>query len=137
MQPANYNLNNKTMSTSRWTKGVSGNPNGRVKGSMNKSNEAIRLAYTNLIENNLQNITDWLASVAREDPARALDFIMKLSPFVLPRLSQQDVTSNGEPIKIILPEYTNAEEVIESFEQDDYTEISDISFIDNDLRQKQ
>jgi hypothetical protein len=79
------------------------NPQGRPKGSRNKSNEAIRLAYTNLIEGNLDNITQWLEDVAERDPAKALDFMLRLSPFVLPKLQQTDVTTNGEPFRIILP----------------------------------
>ena len=83
--------------------GQSGNPAGRPVGSKNKSSETIRQAYVDLINNNLDNITIWLEKVAKEDPAKALDFMMKLSPFVLPKLNQTDLTTDGEPFRVILP----------------------------------
>lgn len=86
-----------------WKPGVSANPNGRPKGSKNKTTEAIRDAYQDLIEGNLANITTWLEKVAKDDPSKALDFMLRLSPFVLPKLQANDITSAGEPFKIILP----------------------------------
>jgi hypothetical protein len=40
--------------------------------------------------------------VAAEDPAKALDFLMKLSPFVVPKKQQNDITFDS-PIQIIVP----------------------------------
>jgi hypothetical protein len=82
--------------------GQSGNPNGRPKGQTNNSTERIKEAYTNLLEGNLPNIQNWLNMVAAEDPARALDFLMKLSPFVVPKKQQNDITFDS-PIQIIVP----------------------------------
>jgi hypothetical protein len=82
--------------------GQSGNPNGRPKGQVNNSTERIKEAYTDLLEGNLPNIQNWLNMVAAEDPARALDFLMKLSPFVVPKKQQNDITFDS-PIQIIVP----------------------------------
>ena len=90
------------MANPAWEKGKSGNPAGRPKGIVNNSTEKIKTAYTQLIEGNLENIQMWLNDTAAEDPARALDFLIKLSPFVIPRKQQADITFEN-PINIVLP----------------------------------
>jgi hypothetical protein len=90
------------MANPAWEKGKSANPNGRPKGKGNNSTEKIKEAYTQLIEGNLQNIQDWLNVTAERDPARALDFLIKLSPFVIPKKQQADITFEN-PINIVLP----------------------------------
>ena len=84
-------------------KGESGYPQGRAKGSTNQSTEKIKLHYTNLIEGNLGSIQDWLNRVAETDPRGALDFLIKLSPFVIPKKSESDITIDN-PINIIIPQ---------------------------------
>jgi hypothetical protein len=90
------------MANPAWEKGKSGNPAGRPKGIVNNSTEKIKTAYTQLIEGNLENIQMWLNDTAAEDPARALDFLIKLSPFVIPKKQQADITFEN-PINIVLP----------------------------------
>jgi len=90
------------MANPNWEKGKSGNPAGRPKGIANNSTEKIKLAYTELIEGNLENIQNWLNDTAANDPARALDFLIKLSPFVIPKKQQADITFEN-PINIVLP----------------------------------
>jgi hypothetical protein len=89
-------------------KGESGNPNGRPKGGTNASTEKIKLAYTQLLEGNLDKIQTWLNQTAAEDPARALDFLIKLSPFVVPKKSEQDI-SIDTPIQIVIPKKPEGE----------------------------
>jgi len=96
------------MANPAWEPGKSGNPNGRPKGVGNASTEKIKEAYTQLIEGNLQNIQDWLNDTAEKDPARALDFLIKLSPFVIPKKQQADITFEN-PINIILPKRTDTD----------------------------
>lgn len=72
--------------------GQSGNPNGRPKGSRNKHTEDIRSAYQNLVEMNLENMTGWIREIAANDPARAMDTMIKLSEYILPRLARQELT---------------------------------------------
>jgi len=85
-----------------WKKGVSGNPEGRQKGSQNKATKQIKEHYTNLIQGNLDSIQGWLNETARSDPSKALDFLIKLSPFVIPKQVSQDITFDS-PIKIVIP----------------------------------
>jgi len=82
--------------------GVSGYPQGRTKGVPNKSTEKIKMYYMELLEGNLDNIQVWLNHVAENDPAKALDFLLRLSPFVIPKKSETDLFVDS-PIRIIIP----------------------------------
>ena len=86
-----------------WQKGQSGFPTGRAKGSTNHTTDKITLHYTNLIEGNLGSIQDWLNRVAETDPRGALDFLIKLSPFVIPKKEANEFTLIN-PINVIIPE---------------------------------
>jgi hypothetical protein len=82
-----------------WKKGQSANPNGRPKGSKNKTTNAIREAYQKLTEDNLENMSSWLNEIASQDPAKAMDMMIKLSEYVIPKLARQEVVGNdGEDL---------------------------------------
>ena len=70
------------------------NKNGRGKGTPNKTTKEIREAYQNLVEMNLENMTSWLANVASEDPEKAMDLMLKLSEYIIPKLARQEVTGS-------------------------------------------
>lgn len=72
----------------------SANPNGRPKGAKNKTTENIRKAYQQLTEDNLDNMTQWLAQIAAEDPKQAMEMMIKLSEYVIPKLARQEITGN-------------------------------------------
>lgn len=84
-------------------KGQSGNPNGRPKGAKTASSEKVKQFYLELLDGNLENIQRWLNQTAHEDPAKALDFLLKLSPFVIPKKTETDINVDN-PIQIIIPE---------------------------------
>jgi hypothetical protein len=85
-----------------WQKGQSANPNGRPKGATNQSTEEIKRRYVELLNGNLDNIQEWLNRTAETDPKGALDFLIKLSPFVVPKKTETDVTVDS-PLNIIIP----------------------------------
>jgi hypothetical protein len=73
---------------------------GRPKGSENKTTRDIKEAYKMLIENNLDNLTNWLIQVAKKDPAKAIYIISDLSEYVIPKLARQEHTGkDGDPIQ--------------------------------------
>lgn len=74
--------------------GESGNPNGRPKGSVNKSTKQVREAYQNLVEMNLDNMTTWLTQVASENPEKAMTLMLQLSEFIIPKLARTELTGN-------------------------------------------
>lgn len=84
-------------------KGQSGNPLGRPKGSSNSNARMIREKFNEVVENQLQNLDGWLLDIAKEDPKAALDMIVKLAEYCLPKLSR--VQSEVEQIQDI-PQFT-------------------------------
>jgi len=65
---------------------------GRPKGSPNKTTREIREGFQILIENNLDKLEGWLIKVAEKDPARALELTVKLTDFIIPKLSRTEIT---------------------------------------------
>ena len=75
------------------------NRNGRPKGARNKTTNAIREAYQNLVEMNLENMSEWIGEIAESDPARAMDTMIKLSEYIIPKLARQELTGgDGEDL---------------------------------------
>jgi len=72
---------------------------GRPKGSKDKVHSEIREAYKNLVEMNLENMSSWLANIAADDPSKAMDTLIKLSEFIIPKLARQELTgADGEDL---------------------------------------
>lgn len=75
------------------------NLNGRPKGAANRITAELREAFAMLLENNLEQYEIWLAQVAADDPAKALDLAMKISERFVPMLSRQEITGkDGEDL---------------------------------------
>ena len=75
------------------------NRKGRPPGTKNKKTQAIREAYQKLTEDNLENMSTWIQQIAADDPAKAMDLMIKLSEYVLPKLQRTEVTgANGEEL---------------------------------------
>jgi len=84
--------------------GQSGNPNGRPKGAEGKVKKAVREAFQELIENNTENLSRWLSETAKSDPKAAIEIIIKLAEFVIPKYSRVDdisIKANNSPAKPI------------------------------------
>ena len=77
--------------------GQSGNPYGRPKGVQNKATRDFKLTITKLLEDNADNVSAWLAEVAKDDPGRALDLVSKLAEYAVPKLSRTDTHSTNGP----------------------------------------
>ena len=75
-------------------KGKTGNPDGRPKGSINKSTQKIRLIYAKLLEDNLSNMQEDLKAI--EKPEVRLKLLIDMSKFVVPALSSVSVDASEE-----------------------------------------
>tara|TARA_B100000768_G_scaffold178506_1_gene194396 strand:+ start:1292 stop:1651 length:360 start_codon:yes stop_codon:yes gene_type:complete len=58
----------------------------------NKSTKLMKEAFAMLVENNLPNLNIWISQIASEDPAKAMDLIIKLSERFVPALARTEVT---------------------------------------------
>lgn len=76
---------------------------GRPPGKAKQSD--IKQAYQNLIEDNLPKVENWLNNVAKDNPAKALEFVLKLSEFVIPRMKATEPINdfNSEAIIELTP----------------------------------
>jgi len=91
-------MENKPKKTG-WRGPEGSNPGGRPVGSKNKATQAIRVAYQNLVELNLENMSTWIQQVAADNPKEAFDLMIKLSEYVLPKLARTEVTgANGDDL---------------------------------------
>ena len=70
------------------------NRNGRPVGSKNKVTQKIRKAYQQLTEDNLENMSLWLADIAADNPKEAMELMLKLSEFIIPKLARQELVGN-------------------------------------------
>lgn len=87
-----------------------GDPNaGRPKGSPNKATQAFRATVQALLDDNRENVSLWLAKVAKTNPAKALDLLGSLAEFAAPKLSRTEhVGENGGPVRIVASNHDEA-----------------------------
>ena len=67
---------------------------GKKPGTVNKTTKEIREAYQRLTEANLDNMSIWLSQIASEDPAKAMDMMLRLSEYIIPKLARQELVGN-------------------------------------------
>jgi hypothetical protein len=79
-----------------------GEAKGKPKGAINKVNKDTKEAIKMLIENNLDNMTIWLGTIATKNPEKAMYIIVNLLEYSIPKLARTEVT--GKDGKDFIPE---------------------------------
>ncbi len=72
---------------------------GRQKGTPNKATRALREAYSDLLVNNISRVQELFDKVAEKSPQKALELLLKLSEFALPKLRAIEVNNESEVTK--------------------------------------
>ncbi len=86
--------------------GKSGNPAGRPRGSVNRATVEFRETIKDLLEDNRQNVSTWLQSVATEDPGRALSLLKDLAEYAYPKLARTEhIGDGGAPIQVVIKKF--------------------------------
>lgn len=76
---------------------------GRPKGVPNKVTVEFRETVRRLLEENSENVSQWLSQVATDDPAKALDLLAKLAEYAAPKLARTEIAGDQEkPLKTII-----------------------------------
>lgn len=63
---------------------------GRKAGTPNKSTTEFKKAISELISGNVDNLQTWLDYVAKDNPVKAFDLLIKMMEFVIPKLSRTE-----------------------------------------------
>lgn len=64
---------------------------GRVAGTPNRVTQEFRETVTRLLEDNAENVAQWLSRVAADDPDKALQRLAQLAEFAAPKLSRSEI----------------------------------------------
>jgi hypothetical protein len=62
-----------------------------------KVKKDIRSAFELIVEGNLSNIENWLSDVAADNQAKALEFVFRISEFIVPKM--RSVAYNTGPVE--------------------------------------
>lgn len=80
--------------------------NGRPKGAINRSTEQAKLTLARLANKGLDNITEDIDKIRKENPIKAAEIYLKILEYVVPKLKSVDmkidaeVTAKVEKIKV-------------------------------------
>ncbi len=70
---------------------------GRRKGVPNKTTSVARNAFNDLLEDNIENAQTWLDRVAQKNPGYALELLLQLAEYCVPKLSRTEIKANPVP----------------------------------------
>ena len=74
-----------------FTKGTSGNVNGKPKGASNHTTKQTKELIANLLQKEMENIEEYKSKVS---PIEWLQIMVKLIPYIVPKQSQIETTTN-------------------------------------------
>jgi len=75
----------KSNTNTKFKPGQSGNPKGRPRGAKNRNTVELKEAISTIIDDELKKAQKYLTQIS---PKERLDFIVRLLPYILPKISQ-------------------------------------------------
>lgn len=85
---------------------------GRPKGAKNRVTRDVRAAIAELLQANVHKVPTWLDAVAKKNPARALELLIRLLEYHIPKLARSEMQLGVEERPKDVYELTD-EELIE------------------------
>lgn len=74
---------------------------GRAKGTLNKATVKLTDAITDLVEGNIDKVSDWIEEVAKTDPHKACMIVINLLEYKAPKLARTELVGNDKkPLSI-------------------------------------
>jgi hypothetical protein len=88
---------------------------GRKKGVPNKITSDIREILKSILDHKAPEAEKWLEKTAKEDPARALDLMLRICEYHIPKLARTEVTgADGGGLVIEIRKYSDCETTSQS-----------------------
>jgi len=82
---------------------------GRPKGLPNKATANVRAALALLAERNASKLEEWISRVAKKDPAKAADLMIRIFEYHIPKLARTELTgASGGPLELTIADPTRA-----------------------------
>lgn len=75
---------------------------GRKAGVKNRVTQEVREAFRLLVEGNVDRMQGWIDRVAKKHPERALQLLIDVAEFVVPKLSRTEVRGTGDDGRLIV-----------------------------------
>lgn len=73
----------------------------RTKGAEGKTNAGAKALFRAILDRKSHHVENWLDQAAEQDPARALDLLLKLAEYVMPKLARTEHTGDeNNPVKV-------------------------------------
>ena len=116
--------------TTKWKKGQSGNPQGRKKGQGNRVTKVTRETIALALQGSTAEIKTALAEVREKSAKEYIDCIVKLLPYVTPKLLAAQINDEKtHKIEINLSQDTTATDLKKMLGENDES-VEDIDFED-------
>ena len=90
-------------------KGVSGNPNGRKKGTPNKTTTEMKETINKILSITLDNFLEDIEKIRKDDPKKALELSKGLIEYVMPKMTKMEISGelNHKIDKVVIEIKTN------------------------------
>ncbi len=89
---------------------------GRTKGTPNKSTAQAREAIALLVEGNISKLQGWIDQIAADDPKAAVDTLVKLLEYHVPKLARTELAGHMATEAISIQFAKSDQEVIDRWE---------------------